>query len=185
MDKLDAIFRTNLFVTERTDTSMGIRRKDPEDERHPKDHKDQKEDDEFGEDHTTLSVSALHGFLNSLLQQAGQASSEPVPATDTVPQTPPPPPTPAQSGYRAAANAYQSTAQAGTHSAIPLNDPPPPDQGGAPPIVLSQEELRSIDRLLHDVEKLAARGVATITLYPAETFLQSLSLGVNEALQAL
>ena len=184
MDKLDSIFRTNLYVTERTDTSMAIRRRDPQDDRQPKGGREREEDSEFGEDHTTLSVSALHGFLNSLLQQAGQAPQNPGQLADeTAAAAPPPsPPSPAQSGYRAAASAYQSTAQAGTPSSIALNDPPPPPT--APSLTLNAEELRTIDRLLHDVEMLAARGVATINLHPAENFLQSLSLGVSEALGA-
>lgn len=183
MDRLDSIFRTNLYVTERTDTSMAIRRRDPQDDRQPKGGQEREEDSEFGEDHTTLSVSALHGFLNSLLQQAGQAPHNPGQLADETATSPtPPPPSPAQSGYRAAASAYQSTAQAGTPSAIALNDPPPPPV--TPSVTLSAEELRTIDRLLHDVETLAARGVATINLHPAENFLQSLSLGVSEALGA-
>lgn len=182
MDKLDSIFRTNLFVTERTDTSMAIRRKDPQDERQSRDGHDKEEDGEFGEDHTTLSVSALHGFLNSLLQQAGEAPHNVGQTSDesTAPQTPPL--TPAQSGHRAAASAYQSTAQTASPSGITLNDPPPPPSAAAPSITLSAEELRMIDRLLHDVETLAGQGVATINLYPADNFLQSLSLGVSEAL---
>ncbi len=179
MDKLDSIFRTNLYVTERTDTSMAIHRKDPQDERQSKGGKDKEEDGEFGEDHTTLSVSALHGFLNSLLQQAGQAPHNAgQPAEEPV--APQAPPTPAPSGHRAAASAYQSTAQVAAPSGIALNDPPPP--ATAPSITLSAEELRMIDRLLHDVETLAGQGVATINLHPADTFLQSLSLGVREAL---
>lgn len=183
--KLEGVFRTNLYTTEKIDTRMGIRHQDPEaQKRQSRDPKDE-EEGVFGDDHTTLSVAALHGFLNSLLQQAGQTPKQ------QEPENTAPTPHPAgamtqaqQSGYAAAANAYQSTAQSGSSTAIPLNDPPVTTAQATATIDLSEDELNTIRQLLKDVETLAARGIATINLRPAESFLQSLSAGVAEALGA-
>jgi hypothetical protein len=175
--KLDSIFRTRFHPAEKTDTWLGIRRQDPQDDRPGKDHEDKEDNPEFGEDNTTLSVTALHGFLNSLLQQTGETQSAPE-------QPAPPPPTQAaQPGYRAAANAYQTASHSGGPALINRTDLPP-TPSAAPSVSLSDDELQTIRRLLRDVEKLARYGGQMITLRPAATFLDSLALGVDEALDS-
>lgn len=179
--KLDSIFRTRFHPAEKSDTWLGIRRQDPQDDRPGKDRDEKEDNPEFGEDNTTLSVTALHGFLNSLLQQAGttQAMTEQPPP---VPETSLEPP-PAQPGYRAAASAYQTASQSGGPALIDRTDRPPPASPAAQ-IALSDNELQTIRRLLRDVEKLARYGGQMITLRPAATFLDSLALGVDEALDS-
>ncbi|MGZ9108876.1 MAG: hypothetical protein ACXW4B_08670 [Micavibrio sp.] len=177
--KLDSIFRTRFHPAEKSDTWLGIRRQDPQDDRPEKDRKDKEDDPEFGEDNTTLSVTALHGFLSTLLQQSGEAQTTPAPTPEN-----PSAHAPAQPGYRAAASAYQTASQSGGPTLINRTDTPPPAASASPAITLSDDELQTIRRLLRDVEKLARYGGQMITLRPAATFLDSLALGVDEALDS-
>lgn len=184
MEKLDAIFRTGFQSVEKSDTWLGIRRQDPGEERKPKEHRKPDEDGEFGEDHMTLSVTALHGFLHQLLQQAGAESTE-----ETGPQIAEINPElhenqPAEDPrYRAAANAYQSTAHNMDRPSLNMNaaEPGSPE---APRLNLSAEELRTIHVMIDDVAILAERNIPTIALRPAPTFLESLGNGVREALSS-
>jgi hypothetical protein len=182
MDKLDAIFRTGFQTVEKTDTWLGIRRQDPGEERKPRDHEKPEEDGEFGEDHTTLSVAALHGFLHQLLQQAGaeDVAEEPSLIADINPELEPSQ-TPEDPRYRAAASAYQSTAQNMDRPSLNMSTTEQASSD-APRLALTAEELRTIHVMLDDVGVLAERNIPTITLRPAPTFLESLGNGVSEAL---
>lgn len=184
MEKLDAIFRTGFHSVEKSDTWLGIRRQDQGEERKPRDRAPKDEDGEFGEDHMSLSVVALHGFLHQLLQQAGaEQDQEQSPLIAEINPELSETPTQDDPRYRAAASAYQSTAQSTNRPALNLSaaDHAP---ANAPPLTLSAEELRTIHVMLGDVNILVERNIATITLRPAPTFLQSLGDGVREALGA-
>lgn len=172
--KLDSIFRTRFHPAEKSDTWMGIRRHDPDDERRKKDREEKEDNPEFGEDNTTLSVTALHGFLMSLLPQDGAVQAAPAAPEPSEPATAP---------YRAAASAYQTAASSGRPSSVSMTDTPPPS-AAAPIAALSEDELRTVRQLLRDVEKLARYGGQTITLRPAATFLESLAMGVEDALDS-
>lgn len=183
MDKLDALFKTGFHTIEKSDTWLGIRRQDQGEHRKPKDHSKPDEDGEFGEDHTTLSVAALQGFLHQLLDQAGVTRTD---APDTMPVAAINPEledsaSPDDPRYRAAANAYQSTAH---HTHPAPHTPRAQDDTNAPSITLSTEEIRTIQTMLEDVGVLIKRNIATITLIPAPTFLESLGNGVRDALEA-
>ncbi len=171
--KLDSIFRTRFHPAEKSDTWMGIRRHDPDDGRHKKDREEKEDNPEFGEDNTTLSVTALHGFLMSLLPQDG--------APQTAPETPDSSAHAPAPGYRAATSAYQTAAASGRGPSVSMTDTPPPS-AAAPLVTLSEDELCTVRQLLRDVEKLARYGGQTITLRPAATFLESLAMGVEDAL---
>ncbi|AGH96880.1 hypothetical protein [Micavibrio aeruginosavorus] len=84
-----------------------------------------------------------------------------------------------------AAHAYQNTARQGSHS-ISISDtaPPPPPTPTGPKVELSPEDIRTIQRLMNDLETLAKHGVATLTIKKADTFLQSLRTAVDLILQA-
>lgn len=180
MERLDSIFRTGFRPAEKIDTWQGIRREEQTGSRQRKEHGQKEKPAESFADDTVLSTLSLHGFLITLLRQAGEggqtmAEEEPSP----VIATPSPPASPAA---QRAASAYQTTAHATSPgSSVSLGDSPPP-VAAAPAIVLSPDELRRIHILLKDVETLAAHGVATITLRPAENFLQSLADAVADAL---
>lgn len=182
MEKLDAIFRTGFQSVEKTDTWLGIRRQDPGAERKQKEHAKPDEDGEFGEDHMTLSVTALHGFLHQLLQQAGAEK-----APESGPQIAEVNPElgetqPAEDPrYRAAASAYQSTAHNMDRPSLNMSTAEP-GSSEAPRLNLSAAELRTIHAMIDDVAVLAERNITTITLRPAPTFLESLGNGVREAL---
>lgn len=181
--RLDSLFRTGFKPAEKTDTRQGIRREeqtDPDRKKEP--HREEKEPAPFSDD-PVLSLQSLHSVLTMLLQQGGE--NAPVTSPAPVPLSAPPAllPPEAQRASRAA-SAYQSTARSvspGSNS-VALDDTPQPPASG-PAIVLSAAELRSIHALLHDVEILARQGVATITLRPAESFLQSVMESVKDALE--
>ena len=180
--RLDSLFRTGFKPAEKTDTRQGIRREEPTDPDKKKEHhREEKEPAPFSDD-PVLSLQSLHSVLTMLLQQGGE--NAPVTSPAPVPLSAPPAllPPEAQRASRAA-SAYQSTARSvSPGNSVALGDAPQPPASG-PAIVLSAAELRSIHALLHDVETLARHGVATITLRPAESFLQSLMESVKDALE--
>ncbi|MDB5490963.1 MAG: hypothetical protein JWO78_812 [Micavibrio sp.] len=178
--KLDSLFRTNFQPTQQTDTWQGIRREEPHDDRQKKNKRKAKEDDEFGDDEATLSVLALHEFLKNLLTQAGEKMPE------TLAQTLPDEelgdgPRPYDPASAHAAKAYQTTARAAPGQRIDFSEHPA-GAATAPPgpaIALSAEELRLMHKLLDDIEALGQRGIGFIPLVPADSFLESLALGVQ------
>ena len=178
--KLDSIFRTNLQPAQQTDTWQGIRREDSQNDQHKKSTYKHKDDDESGEDQATLSVQALHEFLKNLLQQAGekmQPAIAQIMPEDDMSDGEPAPFNPASAH---AARAYQTTARAAPGQRIDFSERPSvatqTPQG--PAITLSAEELRVIHKLIEDIEALGLRGIASIPLVPADSFLKSLILGV-------
>ncbi len=184
--RLDSIFRTTFQPAERTDTRQGIRREEPPNDQRRRHHEKQEHKETPPEDNATLSVIALHGFLNTLLLRAGEqperSSSHATGAgqefVNIVPDGD------NNKAAARAANAYQTTARSAPGAHINLSDSPPAatvPEGHALP--LSAEELRVIHQLLHDVGILAERGIGTINLPPAERFLDSLAMGVRAALQ--
>jgi len=176
--RLDAIFRTGFRPMEKTDTWQGISREEQTDAHKRREHEQKEKQDDATSDDTVLSTRALHNFLLMLLLKAGETS--PAPAVSAPATARPAAPGPGAQRASQAAGAYQNTARASS-PAVSLTDLPPQEPSG-PPISLSAEELRRIHMLLKDVETLAERGIATITLRPAEDFLQSLSDAVKDAL---
>lgn len=178
--RLDALFRTTFQPAQQTDTWQGIRREEPQGEHSKKNtykHQDEKLEEE---DHATLSVMALHEFLKNLLIQAGEKMAW------NVEQTMPPEDTdqaitaPLRSASATAARAYQTTARAVAGQSIDFSERPINTQTpSGPSITLSADELRTIHQLIQDIEDLGRRGISSIPLLPAETFLQSLELGVR------
>jgi hypothetical protein len=180
--RLDSIFRTNFQPAERADTWLGIRREEPQNDQRRKHSGKQIREEEETEDAATLSVLSLHGFLKMLLVQAGEQPSPP-----SSPAAPPERDHPvsennASRAAARAANAYQNTARAAPGSHIDLTETAPSPASAGPALALSGEELRVIHQLLRDVETLAERGTATINLHPGDRFLDSLAIGVREAL---
>ena len=182
--KLDGVFRTTFRTTEHADSWLGIRHDDDRGHGKKKDeHKD--ESDEFSfDDDAHVSVSALYVFLRDLLIQAGTAVPTPPQTTPAaMPATPAPdapPPTQVAQQASMAAHAYQNTARQGSPS-ISISDtaPPPPPAPNGPKVELSPDEIRTIQRLMSDLETLAGRGISTLTIKKADTFLQSLRAAVD------
>jgi len=172
--RLDSIFRTSLRLTEATDTHLGIHREEKDIPRKKREKKENREDDaeDFWQDSTRLSVSALKTFLEDLLQQAILLEM-----SDNV-----------QNKHEAAsraAQAYQNTARAAHTEEAEKNRMPHMDgsEGGA--VRLSSSEKEAIRLLIHDLGLLETQDVHEVTLMQAENFLQSLIDGVGQALKAL
>lgn len=172
---IDRIVRTTFRTTEKTDTWLGLHREDPTQDRKSKKDDSRPTDDPFTADDTSVSVNALHGFLKNLLVGAPGEPSAPVADAPPAP-APQAPPTPQA---MAAARAYQTAARSSGTPHVDLTDmPPPAADPDHPPVVLSVEETRIIHRLITDLETLAARGIATLSLPAAENFLSSLQQAV-------
>lgn len=177
---LDSLFRAGFRPLEKTDTWQGIRREEETDPHKRKQRERQEKDDTPVTDDTVLSVAALHSFLVMLVEQATPAETRaPPPVVDSRPAP--------QSLSQAtcttyAASAYQSGARTAPGELLSRSDMPPPASPVAPALALSVDDLRQIHTLIADVQHLAERGVTTITLRPAGSFLESLRNGVDEAL---
>lgn len=180
--RLDSIFRTGFQPAEKTDTWQGLKREEKTGDRKSRDRDRKAETAKAPEDDATISVPALHNFLLMLLEQSKPQGETPAPTPAAVDSELSPAPSPEMRRASAAASAYQTTARTtAPRSSVALSDTPPPSSAG-PAIALSIEEQRRIHRLLADVESLAARGIPTITLQKADTFLESLARGVAAAI---
>ncbi len=179
-----SIFTTKPREAESTDTRLGIRRHDPDQEQPKKKKKDDEETAFFNEgDEATVSIEALQifleNFLRSLLETAGMPAA---PAGDQAKQATSTKPTHQQTmkshdGEAAhAANAYQSTSFAvnkATHfDSAPIQNA---DLG------LESHEVRMIYDLLADLKILAEKNVQTLHIERGNTFLQSLAAAVKKS----
>lgn len=181
--KLDSLFRTTFQPAQQTDTWQGIRREESHHDKQKKHQHKQEQDDEFGADKATLSVQALHEFLKNILTQAGEkmpaqlAHILPEEEMDGEPR-------PYNEASAHAARAYQNTARHTPGQRIDFSERPAAStqqEATVPAIVLSADELRTIHKLIEDIEDLGQRGIGIIPLIPADNFLQSLTLGVAAA----
>lgn len=184
--RLDSLFRATFQPAQQIDARLDIRREEPENEQKKKNKKEKDESGEYGEDITTLSVVALHEFLKNLLQQAGGqfigTAGETLQSHEGIPEDH----APIDPASAKAAQAYQTTARATPGRSIDFSDhgntaQPQGQTPQGPAIELGAEDLRIIHTLIEDVEALGKRGIAEIAIHPAESFLQSLVMGVKEA----
>lgn len=180
--RLDPIFHTQLRHAETLDTRQGIRRHEDQDERKKRGRKKRENEEDLWQDQTSVSVSALHTFLQQLVRdtetkqpaaQKQNVADENIALSDNAKgkseSHTPVKPDVAQRSTRAA-QAYERTYRATHHDAIPAA----PAEGAVPAIDLRPEEIRTIHGLIDDLEKLAQRGIETLTLQKSDSFLQSL-----------
>ncbi len=73
--RLDSLFKVQDRHAERLDTRQAIRRHDPDRKQHGDDHDNAKDQDSLWEDSTSLSITSLQSFLESLILQ--QSSADP------------------------------------------------------------------------------------------------------------
>jgi hypothetical protein len=166
-----------LRQTDKTDTRLEIRR-DEKREHGQKSLERKAEPDEVGlwEDSASVSVAALRNFLGEFLKARGEADiATPAPSTNPFDlQYTPAPLTPASSVAARAMKAY------GAHTPPPLAPAPEPQAGGdaqgeiSLSDLLKADELRTIHALIASLNDLEKRGVQTLTIEKAGTFLQSL-----------
>ncbi len=147
---LDQIFKTRFRETEAIDARMAIRRQTPDD-RHdrPTDHKASEENNMFGDDQTSISITALKIFLQELLV----AQEEPEHAQENAPQEPDQKPKNPSGDTAKAASAYQKTWDQ-THPETTLARQPAPQNTGLPS--LSETEIKKIKELLQNIENIIA-----------------------------
>ncbi len=169
---------------ETTDTKLGIRRHDPDQEGRKKKKSEEDEPTLFSEeDDATVSIEALRVFLDNFLRSLDEAAGEAKTGggeqqaahNQNVETTGPQ----AHGGEAAqAASAYQATAQA-TSQGSHFDSAPTPGADTA----LESHEMRTIHTLLADLKALSERGVQNLRIERGESFLQSLSAATEKAKQ--
>ncbi len=161
------------------DTREEIRRHDPDQERKKGAHKGfAKEQGLFGDDQTEVSVASLDAFLPMLLKNySAQDIEEREVAFEKEPVDPTSPNAVAAGAY-ARMSKYspmknlKEKAQKAKEEHQKSENP-----------TLSKEEVQTIYRLQADVVKLRQKGVETIYINKAGTFLKSLQNAIEDALQ--
>lgn len=198
--RLDSIFRTQFLGPEPTDTGLHIRHDEERDERKKDPDEDQKDqgDSALWTDSTEVSVSAVTGFLESLLAQAfSEENTDDVPSSsdpdEVLPAPADLPPGAAAGAFRkvrkplspqaqAAVSAYQTTAAKTGYNIVPPRSSAATAPGGAMGAAyLSADEVRAVHLLIKALKALTERNITTLTLQPAETFLQSLVEAADRA----
>lgn len=182
----------NLFITrprqaEHTDTRLGIRRHEPEQEGRRKKDGEQKENPGFEtDDNATVTIEALRVFLENFLVSLQPQKSDGKTGGGqkiTAPQNHTPessPGRPHPDGEAAkAAGVYQHVAQkvdrtAPSATAHTQDETPPP-------VELAAADVRAIHQLLADLKPLGARGVEYLVIERSDSFLGSLIAAVEKA----
>ena len=180
---------------ENADARLDIRRHDPEQEQRKKDERDTDKGPVFDTyDNAIISLDSLRvfllNFLSSLIEiaqknngtiniPAGDRALHSAEHADHGHQESVLPALPPQSAR--AASAYQNAARAAPASRITAPDPAGTSQTQSE--TLDNEEIREIHALLADIDRLMAKGVASITIEQNETFVKSLAAAVTKALQ--
>lgn len=176
--QLGPLFKTMLRQAEKPDARMEIRRDEKrENGRGFDEPQEESAGPNLWEDSASVSVAALRSFLGEFLKSRGKGESvtaaPPHPDPFNAPYTPPPL-MPATSIAARAMKAYG----AHTPPPVPPPEPPPPQPEPAPANSLSDllqvDEIRTIHALIAGLNELEKKGVQTLTIEKAETFLQSL-----------
>lgn len=182
--QLGPLFKTHLRQAEKSDARLEIRR----DERneHGKKHEEiPEEEDTSGlwEDSTQVSVDALKAFLVGFLTSRGDDVPE---ARNETQETGMPAPeyrAPVNTRTARAVKAYSSTA---AHAPTPPNPPEMHDNTIPEETVdlvdlLAADELRTMHVLITELDLLARKGVQTLTIEKADSFLEALVMAVRAA----
>ncbi len=178
--QLGPLFRTHLRQAESTDARLEIRRDEKQD--HKKKDEQEGEADAGGslwEDTTSVSVEALRAFLIEFLKTRGDDMPQTQITGDTAFAQPPQPEkrTPINNRAAQAVKAYTSMAGQSQY------EPPAQEKSEAEEVdlvsLLKADELRTIHILIHELELLARKGVQTLTIEKADTFLEALVVAVR------
>jgi hypothetical protein len=171
--QLGPVFKTFLRQAEHADGRLEIRREE-------KDAQKRKEDEDSAaeetgglwEDSTSVSVESLRTFLIEFLKSRGSAIPEENISVSVDA---------AQSAIATPANTIAARAVKAYTALTPQAPPPPPApdvQADSAPqdlsALLAADEVRTMYVLIEELERLAQRGVQTLTIEKAETFLAAL-----------
>lgn len=182
------IFKPGPLKTEKTDARLEIKRPEPEYEKRKGGKRKKTAQEIFGEDGATVSVDALHVFLENFLESqnanadnafaAASAVPPSTPVSDTLDISPDAknlqePPAQRDGAAAYAAHTYQTMSQnmeekSRTHilANASLED--------GPEISLSPSDVRIIHNLLKDLKKLEARDIHYLHIERGDDFLQSI-----------
>lgn len=171
--RLDPIFR-NVFQTEATDTRLGIKQDDSQDDRQKGRDHDKEEDSGFGPDSMELSVTALTAFLQSLISSGSSENVNPeAPNTKTEQDRP------EVTAASRAASAYQETSQrTGVGAIDPVAEYPGPSAKG---VTLTEDEIKTISQLLAGLKNLQAKGITSVVIPQGGSLLESLKKEIADS----
>lgn len=183
--QLGPLFKTTLRQAEQADTRLQIRREDKENQG-KKDDLDEEPVDTSAlwEDSTEVSVEALRTFLIEFLKTKGHDTPETVPDPDNnvsimsglEPEYRPP-------VTNRAARAVKAYSSMQTQNYGPPPTPPPVETEEPEEVdlvsLLKADELRTMHVLIAELDLLARKGVQTLIIEKADSFLESLVLAVR------
>lgn len=189
--QLGPLFKTTLRQAEQADTRLQIRREEKDNPGKRQDSEEQAEETGgLWEDSTEVSVGALRTFLIEFLKGRGETGpettsgkQEKISVANLLPMESPPP---ADTAAARAAKAY-STVQTQCYGPPPIPAAPPEPAGEEVDLVslLEADELRTIHVLIGELDQLAGKGVQTLVIEKADSFLQALVAAVRLVKQAV
>lgn len=180
---LGSIFTEKPRQAENTDTRQGIRRQDPDQEGRKKKRGHKEEPEFFGtEDDTSVSIDALRVFLVNFLKSLQKETETPnatMPETvqkDVLESGKPEQEKPRTGPLAQAAGVYAQTAQASEKQSLSIKHNPEADIHDG----LEATEVRTIHRLLDDLQELSDRNIEYLVIERSTSFLQSLHDAVEK-----
>lgn len=180
--QLGPLFKTHLRQAEKSDARLEIRR-DERNEHGKRQEKEPEEEDTSGlwVDSTEVSVDALKAFLVGFLTSRGDDVPEAQGATMEHAAPSPEYRPPVNTRTARAVKAYSSMA---AQSAPPPPPPEPTENKASEEAVnlidlLAADELRTMHALITELDALARKGVQTLTIEKADSFLSALVMAVR------
>lgn len=188
--QLGSIFKTHLRQAEKSDTRLEIRRDEKQDQGKKQEFETADEDTSaLWEDSTTVSVEALKSFLVEFLKSRGDEVPEaqaPVAGDADYSSLTPEYRPPVNTRTARAVKAYSSMAAQTSPSVLP---PEPPETNASEQVdlvsLLAADEVRTMHLLISELDALTRRGVTTLTIEKADTFLEALVLAVRAEKQKI
>lgn len=171
--QLGPLFKTQLRQAEKSDARLEIRRDEKQDQGKKHDFgEDEAQGSDFWEDSTAVSVEALKTFLTEFLKTRGEEDIKEATPKGAPAQRPEHKPA-ADSRTAQAMKAYGSMAAA---SPISYTPPQPEKESESVDLVdlLAADEVRTIHALITELDILSRKGVQTLIIEKAPTFLEAL-----------
>lgn len=182
--QLGPLFKTHLRQAEKSDARLEIRRDERQDQGKRQEAEEEAVDTSaLWEDSTAVSVEALKAFLVEFLKSRGDEVPEaPEPIADeahfsATPEYRPP----ANTRTAQAVKAYGAMA---AQVSTPITPPEPAESSAETESVdlvslLKADEVRTMHILITELDILSRKGVQTLTIEKADTFLEALVLAVR------
>lgn len=175
--QLGPLFKTHLRQAESTDARLAIRRDEKQDQgKKDEQAPEENQTDSLWEDTTSVSVEALRTFLVEFLKTRGDAFAETSITADTSAS-------PAAMEQRKPVNPRAAAAVRAYSAMAGQNHYEPPAEEPSTEVdlvsLLKADEVRTIHVLIHELEQMAKRGVQTLMIEKADTFLEALVQAVR------